>query len=186
MGDMAIVAYRPKAGLDGELLGLVKAHVPSLRRLGLATDRPASAMRGKDGAAWTSLQLLEAIGMDDAPKYLLRDNDAIYGTLFRRKVASLGPTEVVTALRSPWQNPYVERVIGSLRRECLDHSIILGEHYLRRVVDDYGRYYNGARTHLSLAKDAPVSRRIYRPGLGRIVSRRHCGGLHHEYLRKTA
>lgn len=88
--------------------------------------------------------------------------------------------------RSPWQNPYVERVIGSLRRDCLDHAIILGEDHPRRVVGNYVRYYNGARTHLSLAKDAPVSRRVYGSGLGRIVSRRHRGGLHHEYLRVAA
>ncbi len=137
-------------------------------------------------AAWTARQLLEAIGTDDVPRYLLRDRDAIYGALFRRQVASIGLNEVVTAPRSPWQNPYVERVIGSIRRECLNHTIILGERHLRRVVGNYVRYYNGARTHLSLVKDAPVPRPVHLPVLGPVVSRRHCGGLHHEYLRAAA
>ena len=96
-----------------------------------ATERPT--------AEWTAQKVLEAIGIDDAPKYLLRDNDAIYGNVFRQKVAALGLVEVTTALRSPWQNPYVERVIGSIRRECLNHSIIVGERHLRRVVANYRR-----------------------------------------------
>ena len=130
--------------------------------------------------------MLEAIGTDDAPKYLLRDNDAIYGNMFRQKVAALGLVEVTTALRSPWQNPYVERVIGSIRRECLNHSIIVGERHLPRIVANYVRYYNRARTHLSLEKDSPDPRPIHHMTRGRIVRRRHCGGLHHEYRREAA
>jgi len=137
-------------------------------------------------AAWTARQLFEAFGLDDAPSFLLRDRDAIYGDLFRRQVASLNINEVVTAPRSPWQNPYVERVIGSIRRECLDHTIILGERHLRRIIRDYVNYYNNVRTHLSLLKDAPDRRPVQAPKLGRIVSRRYCGGLHHEYFRTAA
>jgi len=137
-------------------------------------------------AAWTARQLFEAFGLGDAPNFLLRDRDAIYGDLFRRQVASLNINEVVTAPRSPWQNPYAERVIGSIRRECLDHTIILGERHLRRVIRNYVTYYNNVRTHLSLVKDAPARRTVQPPKLGRIVSRRYCGGLHHEYLRTAA
>jgi len=117
-------------------------------------------------AIWTAQQVLEAIGIDDTPKYLLRDNDAIYNRMFGQKVAVLGLVEVTTALRSPWQNPYVECVIGSIRRECLNHTIIVGERHLRRVVANYVRYYNSARTHLSLMKDAPESRPIHGPSQG--------------------
>ena len=137
-------------------------------------------------AAWTARQLFEAFGLDDAPSFLLRDRDAIYGDLFRRQVASLNINEVVTAPRSPWQNPYVERVIGSIRRECLDHTIILGERHLRRIIRNYVNYYNNVRTHLSLLKDAPDRRPVQAPKRGRIVSRRYCGGLHHEYFRTAA
>ena len=137
-------------------------------------------------AAWTARQLLEVCGMDDVPRYLLRDRDAIYGNTFRGQVTGLGIEEVLTAPRSPWQNPYVERVIGSIRRECLDHTIVLGERHLRRIIRNYVNYYNNVRTHLSLVKDAPAPRPVQAPKLGRIVSRRYCGGLHHEYFRTAA
>ena len=137
-------------------------------------------------AAWTARQLLEVCGMDDAQRYLLRDRDAIYGNTFRRQVTGLGIEEVLTAPRSPWQNPYVERVIGSIRRECLDHTIILVERHLRRVVRNYVNYYNTLRTHLSLSKDAPTGRSIQSPERGRVIERPHVGGLHHEYFRKAA
>jgi len=137
-------------------------------------------------AIWTARQLLEAIGTDDLPTYLLHDRDAIFGAVFKCQAASAGLREVITAPRSPWQNPYVEGVIGSMRRECLDHTIILGERHLRRVVGNYVRYYNKARTHLSLEKDAPATRAVHPPELGSIVSKDHCGGLHHEYLRAAA
>ena len=124
--------------------------------------------------------------LDYTSHFLLRDNDAIYGRLFRQRVATLGLVEVTTALRSPWQNPYVERVIGSIRRECLDHTIIIGERHLRRVIANYVRYYNRSRTHLSLEKDAPDPRPIHGFRQGKIVQRPHCGGLHHEYWRQAA
>jgi len=100
-------------------------------------------------------QLVEACGMDECLKYLIRDRDAIYKKEFSQKAQSLGIQEVLTAYRSPWQNPYAERVIGSIRRECLDHIIVLGPRHLKRIMNRYLEYYNGVRTRLSLNKDAP-------------------------------
>jgi hypothetical protein len=97
---------------------------------------------------------------DTARRWLLRDRDAIYGDVFRRRVASMGIGEVVSSPSSPWQNPYAERLIGSIRRECLNHVIVLGEHHLRRLLTAYLTYYHGARTHLALEKDAPTPRRV--------------------------
>ena len=103
---------------------------------------------------WTARQFIEAFGFKDSPKYLIRDRDTIFGTEFRLQVSALGIEEVVTAARSPWQNPYAERVIGSIRRECIDHLIVLGERHLRTIVSEYTDYYNKTRTHLSLDNDA--------------------------------
>lgn len=107
-------------------------------------------------AVWTAQQMIEAFSDDAAPRWLLRDRDAIYGDPFRRRVASMGIGEVISSPSSPWQNPYAERLIGSIRRECLDHVIVLGERHLRRVLARYMSYYHGARTHLSLEKDSPT------------------------------
>ncbi|WP_405236981.1 integrase core domain-containing protein [Lentisalinibacter orientalis] len=137
-------------------------------------------------AEWTARQVIEAIGLDEAAKYLVRDQDGKFGEKFSRQVASAGLTEVLTAPASPWQNAYAERVIGTIRRECLDHMIILGEQHLRRTVKRYAAYYNGVRTHLSLEKDSPQGRLVQLPGEGAIRSRPHFGGLHHEYLRQAA
>ncbi len=137
-------------------------------------------------AEWTARQVIEAVGLDDAPKYLIRDRDRKFGAFFSRQIASVGLAEVLTAPASPWQNAYAERVIGTIRRECLDHEIILGEQHLRRTVKRYSDYYNRARTHLSLEKDAPSGRPVQSPAHGAIRSRRHCGGLHHEYYRQAA
>src|SRR2546426_753416 len=103
-------------------------------------------------AAWTAQQIIEAFPNDTAPRWLLRDRDSIYGDVFRRRVAGMGITEVITSPSSPWQNPYAERLIGSLRRECLDHVIVLGERHLLRLLTAYLTYYHGARTHLALEK----------------------------------
>lgn len=137
-------------------------------------------------AAWTAQQLVEACGMDEKPKYLIRDRDAIYGAVFSRRAQTLGIEEVLTAYRSPWQNPYAERVIGSIRRECLDHVIVLGPGHLKRVVTQYVDYYNGVRTHLSLCKDSPDRRPVHHSNEGRIVELKKVGGLHHQYVRKAA
>jgi len=134
-------------------------------------------------AEWTAQQLVEAFPFDTAPRYLLRDRDSIYGARFRNRVKSLGIEEVLTAPRSPWQNPYVERIIGSIRRECLNHVIILNERHLRRQLKSYSTYYHEARTHLSLDKQSPVPRSIEPPEQGKVVAIPHVGGLHHEYRR---
>jgi putative transposase len=117
---------------------------------------------------------------------LVRDRDASYGSVFSKRVAAMGITEVVTAPRSPWQNAYVERVIGSIRRECLDHVIIFNERHLRRVLSSYVDYYHLTRTHLSLAKDCPHSRCIQPPRSGRVIAIPQVGGLHHRYQRFAA
>ena len=137
-------------------------------------------------AQWTAQQLVEAFPWETAPRYLLRDRDAVYGVAFSRRAQSMGIHEVKTAARSPWQNPYVERLIGTLRRECLDHVVVLNETHLRRLLREYLIYYHGARTHLSLAKDAPEPRRVERLDEGRIVETPMAGGLHHRYGRRAA
>ena len=114
------------------------------------------------------------------------DRDAIYGERFRRRVAGMGIGEVVTSPSSPWQNPYVERLIGSIRRECLDHVIVLNETHLRRTLARYVSYYHGARTHLSLAKDAPTPRPAQAVTDGDVIAFREVGGLHHRYERRAA
>jgi putative transposase len=137
-------------------------------------------------AQWTAQQWVEAFPWQTAPRYLLRDRDGIYGQVFDRRVAGIGMAQVLTAARSPWQNPYAERVIGSIRRECLDHVIILSEDHLRRVLASYVAYYHQWRTHLSLAMDAPDGRPVQPPEEGPIVGVPEVGGLHHHYERRAA
>jgi putative transposase len=137
-------------------------------------------------ATWTGQQIREAFPWDTTPRFLLRDRDGIYGDDFVRVVRSMGIEQVLTAARSPWQNPYAERVIGSIRRECLDHVIVLNERHLRRVLREYFAYYHRSRTHLSLAKDAPEPREIEPSERGEIVEVPEVGGLHHRYLRRAA
>ena len=137
-------------------------------------------------ATWLSRQVTEAFPWDTAPRYLLRDRDASYGTNFRRRVKAMGIVEVITAPRSPWQNPYVERVIGSIRRECLDHLVIFNECHLRRVFTSYLDYYHRTRTHLSLDKDCPEQRPIQVPKVGKIIAIPQVDGMHHRYQRLAA
>ena len=137
-------------------------------------------------AAWTAQQMLEAFPEDTAPRYLIRDRDQIYGECFRHRLRDLSSTEVLTAPQSPWQNPFAERLVGSIRRECLDHAIVLGERHLRRILKSYFDYYLGSRTHLSLAEDAPATRIVQGPEAGEIVEITQVGGLHHRYERRAA
>ena len=123
----------------------------------------------------------EACGWEQAPRYLIRDRDGAYGEVFIRRLRSMGIRDRPTSPRSPWQNGYAERLIGSIRRECLDHVIVFSERHLRHLLLCYMKYYNGARTHLSLEKDAPVSRAVDRAG--HILCRPILGGLHHQYGR---
>jgi len=137
-------------------------------------------------AEWTGQQLREAFPFDQSPRFLLRDRDGIFGDDFRKQVNDMKIEEVLSAPRSPWQRAYVERVIGSIRRECLDHVIVFGEGSLRRTLSSYFSYYHRTRPHLSLGKDAPESRAVQPPELGRVVARREVGGLHHRYERCAA
>jgi transposase InsO family protein len=137
-------------------------------------------------AHWTAQQIVDAFPDDSAPSYLLRDRDQVYGEQFRLRVKGMRIEEVLTAPHSPWQNPFAERLIGSVRRECLDHVVVLGERHLRRILTAYLAYYHRARTHLSLDKDAPDGRPIEPPALGAIIPIPEVDGLHHRYVRRAA
>ena len=132
-------------------------------------------------AEWIARQLTEAYGWTTAAQYMVRDRDAVYGDIFIRRLRAMGIRDRPTAARSPWQNGYAERLIGSIRRECLDNVVVFGERHLRHLLGSYQKYYNDARTHLSLDKDAPVSRAI--EAVGSITAKPLLGGLHHQYVR---
>jgi transposase InsO family protein len=137
-------------------------------------------------AEWTARQLVQAFPWDNAPRYLARDRDGCYGEKFHDTAKAMGIQEVLTAPQSPWQNAYVERLMGSIRRECLDHVIVFNESGLRRILREYFKYYERCRTHLSLEKDAPAGRPIEPPALGSVIEIPQVGGLHHRYTRKAA
>ena len=129
-------------------------------------------------AEWIARQITEACGWEAVPTYLVRDRDRVYAEAFTRRTRAMGIRDRPTAPRSPWQNGYAERLIGSIRRECLDHVIIVGE---RHVLRSYQQYYNGTRTNLSLAKDSPLTRSVQ--AVGSILPLPDLGGLHHHYVR---
>jgi putative transposase len=137
-------------------------------------------------AEWTGQQLREAFPFDQLPRYLLRDRDTIFGDDFRAQLRGMGICEILSAPRSPWQRAYVERVIGSIRRECLDHVIVFHENALRRILHSYFDYYHRSRTHLSLGKDSPEPRAIQPPEMGSVEAVPQVGGLHHRYERRAA
>jgi transposase InsO family protein len=132
-------------------------------------------------AEWIARQITEAFPWDEAPRYLIRDRDTSYGAAVTRRLQAMGIRDRPITPRSPWQNGHVERLIGSIRRECLDHVVVLGERHLRHLLANYATYYNGVRTHLALDKDTP----LYRPAqtVGRIASVTWLGGLHRHYVR---
>jgi transposase InsO family protein len=132
-------------------------------------------------AEWIAQQITEAFPWDEVPRYLIRDGDRIYGAAVTRRLRAMGIRDKPIAPSSPWQNGFVERLIGSIRRECVDHVVALGEQHLRRVLKSYATYYNEFRTHRSLNKDAPFHRGIQR--LGAITSQAVVGRLHHQYFR---
>ena len=132
-------------------------------------------------AEWVARQITEAFAWNEAPRYMIRDRDRIYGAVVTRRLRAMGIRDKPTAPTSPWQNGFAERLIGSIRRECVDHIIVLGEVHLRGILKSYAQYYNAVRTHRSLDKDAPVFRPAQRTGV--ISSRAILGGLHHHYAR---
>jgi transposase InsO family protein len=132
-------------------------------------------------AEWIAHQITEAFPWNEVPHYLIRDRDRIYGTIVTRRLQAMGIRDKPIAPASPWQNGFAERLIGSIRRECLDHLVVLSEAHLRWILQAYARYYNKIRTHRSLDKDAPISRPVQR--IGSINSHAILGGLHHHYVR---
>jgi transposase InsO family protein len=132
-------------------------------------------------AEWIARQLTEAFPWDEAPGCLVRDHDRIYGDVVLRRIRTMGIRDKPIAPASPWQNGFAERLIGSIRRECVDHIVVWGEWHLRRILRAYARYYNNIRTHRSLDKDAPAFRPVQR--IGNIASQAILGGLHHHYVR---
>jgi putative transposase len=135
-------------------------------------------------AAWTSQQMVEAFAYRDPARYLIRDRDSIYGNDVRKRITTLGIEEVLTAPQSPWQNPYAERLIGSIRRECLNHFVILNAKHLKRTLAQYFDYYHRSRPHLALGKQCPVPRSV--TSAGEIIEIAPVGGLHHRYERVAA
>jgi len=135
-------------------------------------------------AAWTSQQIVEAFADREAPRYLIRDRDGVYGSEVRLRVASLHIEEVLTAPRSPWQNPYAERLVGSIRTDCLNHFVRLNARHLKRTLASYFAYYHESRTHLGLAKQCPIPRQVSR--IGKDIEIPQLCGLHHRYERVAA
>jgi transposase InsO family protein len=132
-------------------------------------------------AEWIARQVTEAFPWDEAPRYMIRDRDGAFGPAYTRRIRAMGIRDRPTTARSPWQNGHVERLIGSIRRECMDHTVVLSEAHLRRILRSYAAYYNQVRTHLSFSKDAPVARTVQR--IGQITALPLLGGLHHQYVR---
>ncbi len=141
---------------------------------------------GAPTAEWTAQQVINAFPYDTAPQYLLRDRDSLYGTAFSRRVEGMGIMQKRIAARSPWQSPYVERLIGSIRRECLDRMVVFSEGQLRRVLQSYLAYYHCIRPHRSLEHDSPDRRPVQSPDSGRVIELPLLGGLHHHYFRQAA
>jgi putative transposase len=191
--DLADVPRQPcpRLGLD-RLLHRAYRSLP--RPLRLRHTRPPHPRRQvvhfnvteHPTARWTAQQIVDAFPNDSAPSYLLRDRDQVYGEQFRHRVKGMRIEEVLTAPHSPWQNPFAERLIGSIRRECLNHVFVLSRRHLRRILTGYFAYYQQTRTHLALDKDAPDLRPIEPPGVGRIVQLPEVGGLHQRYSRRAA
>src|SRR6059058_5554270 len=139
------------------------------------------AVTAHPSAEWLARQLTEAYGWQQAPRYIIRDRDRVYGGVFARRLRAMGIRDRPIAPRSPWQNGCAERLIGSIRRDCLDHVVVFGEGHLRRLLKSYQKYYNEARTHLSLQKDAPIPRAVQT--VGQTLAVPILGGLHHQYIR---
>jgi putative transposase len=208
IGETSVSKYMPrrrrppsqtwKAFLENHIKSMVSVDfftVPTIRFqilyvfLVLAHDRRRIlhfAVTAHPTAEWTAQQMREAFPWDDAPRYLLRDRDRIFGKDFVDLVKAIGIKQVLSTPRSPWQRAYVERVIGTIRRECLDHMIIFNERCLYRHLKSFTDYYHRSRTHLALEKDSPEPRPIQPAEAGRIIAIPEVGGLHHRYERRAA
>jgi transposase InsO family protein len=168
-------------------LGIVGTHQPLPPKTCFEVDRHRRrqllwiAVTRNPTAEWLARQITEAFPWDSAPKYFVRDNDRAFGAAFKTRVRAMGIRDRPTSFRSPWQNGYVERLIGSIRHECLDHLMVFNAEHLRRLLATYATYYNEVRTHVSLGKDTPCTRAIER--FGDVVAYPILGGLHHRYAR---
>jgi transposase InsO family protein len=134
-------------------------------------------------AQWAAQQIINAFPYEESPRFLLRDRDGIYGEYFKTRVKGMGIEEVPITPQEPWQNPYCERVVGSIRRECLDHTIVLNEDHLRQILKSYFQYYHEARVHLSLERNSPLPREVEPAWRGKVISIPQVGGLHYRYAR---
>ena len=176
-------------GFDG-LLRSADGHLSSAVRLPCLVARsathPALEHNGTPDGGVDRTTASRGFPWDEAARYLVRDRDTIFGKRVGATIQGMGIEAVITAPRSPWQNPFVERLIGSIRRECLDHVIVWNEGSLPRILQSYFEYYERSRTHLALSKDAPVPRPVEKPANGRIVELAQVGGLHHRYQRCAA
>jgi putative transposase len=162
-----------RPGKDQELIELI-------RRMSSVNTTEAPT------ASWTAQQVINAFPYDTVPEYLLRDRDSIYRSVFVQRVEGMGIKQKMISPRSPWQSPYVERLIGSIRRECLDRVIVLHERQLHQILGSYLKYYHEVRPHQSLAHDSPVPRPVQSPEHGVVMEMPLVGGLHHQYLRQAA
>src|SRR5450759_223079 len=165
-------------------LTFLRNHAPDIAAIVIRLDRRNLVwinVTRNPTAEWVARQITEAFPWDGAPGYMIRDRDRIYSTLVTRRLRAMGIRDKPIAPASPWQNGFAERLIGSIRRECLDHVVALGEAHLRRILQSYADYYNSVRTHRSLHKDTPISRPIHQTGI--IRSHPILGGLHHHYVR---
>jgi hypothetical protein len=180
IGDLVSIDFFavPTAGLRVLFVLVVLAHQRRRVVRFSVTEHPS--------AAWTAQQLVDAFPDDSAPAYLLRDRDRVYGEQFRHRVKGMGIEEVLAAPQSPWQNPFVERLIASIRRDCLNHVLVINQRHLQRILTWYLVYYHRSRTHLALNKDAPDPRPIAPSATGKIVQLPEVGGLHHRYIRQAA
>ena len=154
---------------------------PRMPRFGRSTRTSSSPLIAAASLRCSEPPLTEAFPWDEAPKYLIRDSDKAFGSVFKARLRAMGIRDRPTSFRAPWQNGCVERLIGSIRRECTDHLIVLNEEHLRRILAKFTAYYNHARTHTSLGKDAPYTRPIER--FGQVIAHPILGGLHHRYAR---
>jgi putative transposase len=177
IGEIAVIDFFVVATVRFRLLYCSIVHRHERRRVVHFNVTPHPSAR------WTAQQIIEAFPCDSAPRFLIRDRDGIYGDYFRQHVKRMGIEEVIIAYRSPWQNPFVERLIGSIRRECLDHVIVFNEAHLIRVLTAYFEYYHQSRTHLSLEGNAPEQRHVEPPELGKVIAIPQVGGLHYRYTR---